>query len=112
VIHFLKRFASGRFDLRMREYKPDSLIINIDAPIGAFFTPSPLKGEGLLPSMIERATSRAWAIDTAIPMREVDAQGTGKDRKDCMQRFRTAWDKFSADPARLTEFLQVKRKRL
>jgi hypothetical protein len=51
-----------------------------------------------------------WAIDTVIPMREGDAQGTGKDRKDCMQRSRAAWDKFSADPARLTEFLQAKRK--
>jgi hypothetical protein len=46
-----------------------------------------------------------------IPMREVDAQGTGKDRKDCMKRFRAAWDKFSADPVQLTEFLQAKRRR-
>jgi hypothetical protein len=45
-------------------------------------------------------------------MREVDRQGTGKDRKECMRRFRAAWDKFSADPARLTEFLQAKRERL
>jgi hypothetical protein len=44
-------------------------------------------------------------------MREVDAQGIGQDRKDCMRRFKEAWDKFSADPARLTEFLQAKRKR-
>jgi hypothetical protein len=53
-----------------------------------------------------------WAIDTAIPMREVDTQGTGNDRKDCMKQFRVAWEKFSSDPARLTEFLQAKRKRL
>jgi hypothetical protein len=52
-----------------------------------------------------------WVIDTVIPMREVDAQGRGKDQKDCMRRFRAAWDKFSADPARLTEFLQAKRRR-
>jgi hypothetical protein len=54
-----------------------------------------------------------WArgIDNVIPMREVDAQGTGKDRKDCMKRFRAAWDKFSADPVQLTEFLQAKRRR-
>src|ERR1700741_320201 len=52
-----------------------------------------------------------WAIDTVIPMREIDAQGTGKDRKDCMKRFQAAWDKFSADPARVTQFLQAKRKR-
>jgi hypothetical protein len=43
-----------------------------------------------------------WAIDTVIPMQEVDAQGLGKDRKDCLKRFRAAWDQFSADPARLT----------
>jgi hypothetical protein len=54
----------------------------------------------------------AWGIDTVIPMREVDAQGIGKDRKHCMRQFRAAWDRFSADPARLTEFLQAKRKRL
>ena len=29
-----------------------------------------------------------------------------------MRQFRAAWEKFSADPARLTEFLQAKRKRL
>jgi hypothetical protein len=45
-------------------------------------------------------------------MREADTQGTGKDRKDCMKQFRAAWDQFSADPSRLTEFLQAKRKRL
>jgi len=31
-----------------------------------------------------------WAIDTVIPMREMDAQGTGKDRKDCIRQFREA----------------------
>jgi hypothetical protein len=53
-----------------------------------------------------------WAIDTVIPMREGDAQGRGRDRKDCMRRFRAAWDKLSSDPAWLTEFLQAKRRRL
>ena len=43
---------------------------------------------------------------------EVDAQGRGKDPKDCMRRFRAAWDKLSSDPAWLTEFLREKRKRL
>ncbi len=53
-----------------------------------------------------------WGLDTAIPMREVDEQeGTGKGRKDCMRQFRAAWDRFSADPARLTESLEIKRKR-
>jgi len=54
----------------------------------------------------------AWAIDCAIPMREVEAECVGKDRADCMRQFRAAWDKFSADRARLTEFLNVKRSRL
>jgi len=53
----------------------------------------------------------AWGIDTAIPMKETEAQGTGKDRADCMLQFRAAWDRFSADPPRLTEFFRMKRKR-
>ena len=48
-----------------------------------------------------------WGIDT-VPMRNAD--GIGKDRKDRMKQFRAAWDRFSADPARLTEFLKMKRK--
>lgn len=31
---------------------------------------------------------------------------------DCMLQFRAAWDRLSSDPARLTEFLEMKRKRL
>jgi hypothetical protein len=53
-----------------------------------------------------------WGIDSIVPMREEDGEGSGKDRKDCMRQFRAAWDRFSADPARLTESLQMKRKRL
>jgi hypothetical protein len=53
----------------------------------------------------------AWGIDTVVPMREVEAEGTGKDRADCMRRFRAAWHWFSANRARLTEFLEMKRKR-
>ena len=37
-------------------------------------------------------------------------RGSGKDRMDCMRQFRAAWDRFSADQARLTEFLEMKRK--
>ena len=48
-----------------------------------------------------------WSIDTVIPTRETEAQGIGKDRKD----FRVASDKFSAGPARLNNFLEMKRKR-
>jgi hypothetical protein len=54
----------------------------------------------------------AWGIDNVIPMRDTESEGIGKDRKDCMKQFRAAWDRFSADRARLTEFLQAKRKRL
>ena len=53
-----------------------------------------------------------WAIDNVIPMRDEDTAGIGKDRNDCMRQFRAAWEKFSSDPGRLTEFLQAKRKRL
>ena len=42
-----------------------------------------------------------WGIDTAVPMRDVEAEGTGKDRRDCMRQFRAAWVRFSADQARL-----------
>jgi hypothetical protein len=53
-----------------------------------------------------------WGIDNIVPMREAETDGTGKDRADCMRQFRAAWDRLSSDPARLTEFLEVKRKRL
>ena len=51
-----------------------------------------------------------WGIDSIVPMTKEDAEGSGKDRADCMQQFRAAWDKFSADPARLSDFLETKRK--
>ena len=51
------------------------------------------------------------AIDTVVPMRGEETEGSGKDRKDCMQQFRAAWDRFSSDPGRLTEFLKMKRVR-
>jgi hypothetical protein len=53
----------------------------------------------------------AWGIDCVIPMRQMEAEGYGKDRADCMRKFRAAWDRFAADPARLTEFLAMKRRR-
>jgi hypothetical protein len=52
----------------------------------------------------------AWGIDI-IPMWEAEAEGSGKDRKDCMRQFKAAWDRFGADPAQLAEFVQAKRKR-
>jgi hypothetical protein len=53
-------------------------------------------------------------------MRETESQGTGKDRANCMRQFNghgidsapARLADFTADPARLTEFLQMKRKRL
>ena len=53
-----------------------------------------------------------WAIDTVVAMGDIGAQGRGKDREDCMRQFRAAWERFCSDPARLTGFLQKKRKRL
>jgi hypothetical protein len=52
----------------------------------------------------------SWGIDTVIPMREIESEGRGTDRSDCMKHFRGAWDKFCSDPARLTEFLEAKRR--
>lgn len=51
-----------------------------------------------------------WGIDTVIPMREIESEGRGSNRGDCMKRFRAAWEKFAADEARLTEFLEMKRR--
>ena len=44
-------------------------------------------------------------------MREIECDGQGKDRADCMKRFKAAWIKFAADEANLAEFLAMKRKR-
>ncbi len=51
-----------------------------------------------------------WGIDTVIPMRTLDREGTGRDRADCMRQFKAAWAEFSADAANLTEFLEAKRR--
>jgi hypothetical protein len=51
-----------------------------------------------------------WGIDTVIPMRAMETEGSGADRKDCEKQFRAAWERFSADEATLTEFLEMKRK--
>jgi hypothetical protein len=52
-----------------------------------------------------------WGIDTVIPMREMESEGEGKDRNDCMRQFKAAWVKFCSDPARFVEFMGMKRKR-
>jgi hypothetical protein len=51
-------------------------------------------------------------IDNIVPMIGAETDGVGGDRKDCMRQFRAAWDRFSANPIRLSEFLEMKRKRL
>jgi hypothetical protein len=51
-----------------------------------------------------------WAIDTVIPMRDIDSSGWGKDRADCMRKFKAAWERFASDPARLVEFIAEKRR--
>jgi hypothetical protein len=38
--------------------------------------------------------------------------GYGPDRKDCQRRFQAAWEAFASDPARLVEFMRMKRQRL
>ena len=35
-------------------------------------------------------TAWIWGIDTVIPMREIECDGQGKDRADCMKRFKAA----------------------
>ena len=57
-------------------------------------------------------TRWVWAIDTVLPMRESDQTGQGDDLKDCQKRFKIAWEKLAADPARLADFMRLKRQRL
>ena len=44
-------------------------------------------------------------------MRDLEAQGEGEDRSDCMKQFKAAWERFAANEVDLTEFLNMKRKR-
>ena len=48
-------------------------------------------------------------IDTVVPMRALETQGKGKE--DCTRQFKAAWERFAADEANLTGFLNAKRKR-
>ena len=59
---------------------------------------------------IQDGTAWRWGIDTVIPMRAHETQGKGKNRRDCMKQFKAAWERFAADEANLTEFLNAKRK--
>jgi len=52
-----------------------------------------------------------WGIDFVIPMRAGRASGRGIDRRDCMKKFRAAWDELTADRGWLEEFMAAKRRR-
>jgi hypothetical protein len=51
-----------------------------------------------------------WGIDTVVPMRDIDSEGEGRDRADCMRQFKAAWQRFSDDAERLAVFMAEKRK--
>lgn len=52
-----------------------------------------------------------WAIDTVIPMRSFETEGRGADRRDCMAKFKKAWERFVSDEATLVDFMAAKRRR-
>lgn len=54
-------------------------------------------------------TGWTWGIDTVIPMRAIETEGRGADRRDCMRQFKAAWESFTVDTGRLAEFLEAKR---
>lgn len=55
-------------------------------------------------------SSWTWGIDTVIPMREIESEGRGTDRRDCMAKFKAAWQRLEADRGRMLEFLDAKRR--
>jgi hypothetical protein len=55
-------------------------------------------------------TAWTWGIDTVMPMRDHQAEGRGKDRMDCMDKFRAAWERHCARARWRDEFLAMKRK--
>lgn len=55
-------------------------------------------------------SSWTWAIDTVIPMREIESEGHGIDHKDCMIKFKAAWQNVETDRGRMLEFLEAKRR--
>ena len=48
--------------------------------------------------------------NTIIPTRSFESEGDGKDRADCMAKFKAAWEMFASDEANLTNFLDSKRR--
>lgn len=51
-----------------------------------------------------------WGIDTVIPLRAMETEGRGSDRRDCMVKFRAAWEKLATDHGRFLEFMDAKRR--
>ena len=51
-----------------------------------------------------------WGIDCVVPMSDTESCGHGQDRADCMRKFKAAWERFAADEASLTDFLEAKRR--
>jgi hypothetical protein len=42
---------------------------------------------------IQHGAARRWGIDTVVPMRVLETQGKGSDRRDCMRQFKAAWER-------------------
>ena len=60
---------------------------------------------------IQHGGAWRWGIDTVIPMRALETQGEGRDRRDCMKQFKAARERFAANEVNMVEFLKVERKR-
>jgi hypothetical protein len=52
-----------------------------------------------------------WGYRYRDPHAGDRSTGRGRDRKDRMQQFKAAWERFAADAVNLTEFLNAKRRR-
>jgi hypothetical protein len=63
-----------------------------------------------LQTFTSQDTGWTWAIDTVIPLRAHISQGRGTDRRDCMTRFKKAWQDHCREPGWLEEFLAMKRR--
>jgi hypothetical protein len=55
-------------------------------------------------------TAWTWGIDTVMPMLDHQSEGRGKNRMDCMDEFRAAWESHCARAGWRDEFLAMKRK--
>jgi hypothetical protein len=72
-----------------------------------------LDGEGIEVGSIGIQTTNTgstwhWCLDAVVPMASIESEGHGADLPDCQRQFKAAWERFSADPARLSDFLAMK----